>query len=221
MWDIKRRVGSGGLDHKNEKKSSAFSGKVCITDLVKHMVMQTKKCYKSIAQKDSYHFVHDALSQLTKKCCVEWMMNTTFPGETTHVYKRWVKPENGLNDHFGPKWWRRPIGNSPELMPLDNSLNQDVHESGRRHTLMSLTIRDRDNKDDRLITMTTPKETARSYKRIFDPTTGVAPKSERILQDVNKVVHALQVIYEAEGVYVPGLAGGCMPGRRHTSTTEG
>ena len=76
---------------------------------------------------------------------------------------------------------------------------------------MSLTIRDRDNKDDRLITMTTPKETARSYKRIFDPTTGVAPKSERILQDVNKVVHALQVIYEAEGVYVPGLAGRSTP----------
>jgi hypothetical protein len=24
------------------------------------------------------------------------MMNTTIPGETKHVYKRWVKPENGL-----------------------------------------------------------------------------------------------------------------------------
>jgi len=69
--------------------------------------------------------------------------------------------------------------------------------------------------------MTTPKEMARSYKLIFDPTTGVAPKSERILQDLNKVVHALQVIYEAEGVYVPGLAGGRTPGRRHTATTEG
>ena len=87
------------------KKSSAFSGKVCITDLVKHMVMQTKKCYENTTQKDSHHFAHDALSQLTEKCCVEWMMNTTIPGETTRVYKRWVKPENGLNDHFGPKWW--------------------------------------------------------------------------------------------------------------------
>ena len=80
---------------------------------------------------------------------------------------------------------------------------------------------DRDNKDNHLITMTTPKEMARSYKRIFDPTTGVAPKSECIFQDVNKVVHALHVIYEAEGVYVPGLAGGCTPGRHHTAMTEG
>ena len=86
---------------------------------------------------------------------------------------------------------------------------------------MSLTIQDRDIKDDCLITMTTPKEMARSYKLIFDPTTGVAPKSVCIFQDVNKVVHALHVIYEAEGVYVPGLAGGRTPGGRHTATTEG
>jgi hypothetical protein len=33
-------------------------------------------------------------------------------------------------------------------MPLDNSLNQDVQESVWRHTVMSLTIRDRDHKDD-------------------------------------------------------------------------
>jgi hypothetical protein len=110
----------------------------------------------------SYHFSHDSLLQSIKKCCIEWMMNTTIPGETTHVYKRWVKPENGLNDHFGSKWWWRPIGNSPELMPLVNSLNQDVHKSVRRHTVMSLTIQDCNNKDDRLITMATPKEMAHS-----------------------------------------------------------
>jgi hypothetical protein len=69
--------------------------------------------------------------------------------------------------------------------------------------------------------MATPKETAHSYKRIFDPTTGVAPKSELILQDVNKVMHALQVIYVAEGVYVPGLACRCTAGGCHTATTEG
>ncbi len=86
---------------------------------------------------------------------------------------------------------------------------------------MSLTIQDRDIKDDCLITMTTPKEMARSYKHIFDPTTGIAPKSEHIFQDVNKVVYALYVIYEAEGVYVPGLAGGHTPGGHHTATTEG
>jgi hypothetical protein len=80
----------------NMKKSSAFAGKVCITDLVKHMVIQTKNIYKHATQQDSYHFSHNVLLQMTKKCCIEWMMNTTIQGKTTHVYKRWVKPENGL-----------------------------------------------------------------------------------------------------------------------------
>jgi hypothetical protein len=171
-------------------------------------------------QQGSYHFFHNALPQLTKKCSIEWMINTTIPGETTPVYKRWVNPENGLNYHFGSKWWGQPIRNSPELMPLDNSRIQDAHQSVRRHTVISLTIRDRYNKDNRLITMATPKETTRSYACIFDPTTGVAPKLERILQDMNKVMHALQVIYETEGVYMPDLAGGRTSGGRHTTRTE-
>ncbi len=34
-------------------------------------------------------------------------------------------------------------------------------------------------------------------------------------------MNALQVIFDTEGVYVPGLAGGRTPGGRHTATTEG
>ena len=116
--------------------------------------------------------------------------------------------------------WQQPIGNSLELMPLDNSLNQDIHKSVRQHTVMSLSIQDCNSKDDCLITMTTPKKTLPSYKCIFDPTTGVSPKSECFLQDAIKVVHALQVIYEADRVYVPGLAGGRTLGGHYTATTE-
>ena len=69
--------------------------------------------------------------------------------------------------------------------------------------------------------MATPKEASRAYRRIFDPTTGVAPKPERIVQDVKKVMNALQVIFDAKGVYVPGLASGRAPGGRLTATAEG
>ncbi len=34
-------------------------------------------------------------------------------------------------------------------------------------------------------------------------------------------MNALQVIFDAEGFYVPDLAGGHTPGGRHTATTEG
>ena len=115
------------------RKSSAFSGIACITEMVKHMVLETQACFKDTEHRDTYHFYHDALKQLTVDETVEWMKKTKIPGENrTMIYDRWVKPEMGLNDAFGKRWWACPVGDSPELMPLDNSLNQDIHEAVRR-----------------------------------------------------------------------------------------
>jgi hypothetical protein len=148
------------------------------------------------------------------------MKQQKIPGEETVVYDRWIKPELGLNNHIS-KFVGRPPGNSPELMPLDNSLNQDLHESTKKHNLLSMAIHTHGVSDERLFLMTTPKEALRCYKRILDPLTGVVPTSERILQDVNKAINALQVIFEAEGVDVPGLADGRTAGHRHTTTDAG
>jgi hypothetical protein len=115
----------------------------------------------------------------------------------------------------------RPPGNSPELMPLDTSLNQDIHESANKHNLLSMAIHTHGVSDNRLFSLAMPKEAAHCYKRILDPITGVVSTSEHILQDVNKAINALQVIFEAEGVYVPGLADGRTAGHRHTTTDAG
>ena len=74
--------------------------------------------------------------------------------------------------------------------------------------------------DDHLFLMSMPKKAACCYERICHPTTGIVPTSERILQDVRKVITALQVIYDAEGVYVPSLADGRTAGHRHTATND-
>ena len=98
------------------KKASALSGHACVSDLVKHIVLKTKECYEGTEHEDTYWFYHDALSQLTHDSCVDWMQKTKIPGESKCIYDRWIKPECGLNDAFGKRWRRRPIGNSPELM---------------------------------------------------------------------------------------------------------
>ena len=103
-------------------------------------------------------------------------------------------------------------------MPLDNSLNQDIHKSAKKHNLLSMAIHTHGVSNKCLFSMTNPKGAAHCYKRILDPLTVVVPTSEHILQDVNKAINALQVIFEAEGVYVPGLADGCTAGHRHTTT---
>jgi hypothetical protein len=202
------------------RKSSAFSGCISITELVKHIVLETQKCFKDTNYKDTYHFYHDALTQLTNEETVSWMKETKVPGESSTIYQRWIKPENGLNDEFGKRWWGRPIGNSPELMPLDNSLNQDVHESVRTHVIVSLAAVSDDKRDPRLFSTATPKLGSSAYRRVFCPETGVSPRPDRIIQDVHKVVHACKEIHAAKGVYVPGLAGGRVPGHRYTSTSK-
>ena len=111
------------------RKSSAFSGIASITEMIEHIALETQAFFKNMDYSYTYHFYHDAFSQLTCKETVNWMKSTTIPGEEQCIYNCWVRPENGLNDMFGKRWWARPVGDSPELMPLKNSLNQDIQES--------------------------------------------------------------------------------------------
>ena len=51
----------------------------------------------------------------------------------------------------------------------------------------------------------TPQLGAHAYNCIFDPNKGVAPLPHRIIDDISGVVHALHIIKEHKGVFVPGL----------------
>jgi hypothetical protein len=48
------------------------------------------------------------------------------------IYKRWLLPLNGLSTDL-KAYVGRPVGNSPELMPLDCSLNQNIHVAVDQH----------------------------------------------------------------------------------------
>ena len=69
---------------------------------------------------------------------------------------------NGLQDRT--PYAQRPVGNSPEFMPLDNSLNRDILNSLRFHCFMSRFVLDGEGTDeeDRNIqfSFSTPKEIA-------------------------------------------------------------
>ena len=47
-----------------------------------------------------------------------------------------VAPLNGLQD--GNPYVGRPVGNSPEFMPLDHSLSRDILYSLRMHSVLRL-----------------------------------------------------------------------------------
>jgi len=202
------------------KERSEFNKVACITDMVKFIIKETKQVYENTDQKDTYYWYHGALSQLTHDTCVQWMKATVISCESTSVYDRYIKPELGLNDKFGKRWQACPIGDSAELMPLDNLLNQETLESVRRHVIMSHSGYKYGEKDPRVFSLATLKEGASAYKRVWNPVNDVAPPSERIVQDINKAAVAMKTIHEAKGVFVRGLAGGRVPGQRHVNPSK-
>ena len=199
---------------KDELATALYKkGKVCVTELVTHIVRESEKVYANTKYKDTWRFYHDALSLMTAKSCIAWMKTQKVrEGSDVTFLDKWILPQNGLNDQF-KRFKGRPIGNSPEMMPLDNCLNKDLHEAVSRHILMSRASAIKKD-DPRIFSLKTPKQGASSYTRIWNPTNGgVAPPSNRIIQDIKKVVAAMKQIGAAKGAFVPNLAQ--RPGDRH------
>ena len=125
----------------------------------------------------------------------------------------WITPVFGCNDEIvlsdgsiNTNYAGRPVGNSPEFMPLDNSLNQDIHCAVRSQVSATRSL----PKDDpRRFSFATPESIKHAYGRChcprYDPNSAV-PTPERIEMDINKVLFSLEQIMEAGGKVVPGLA---------------
>ena len=101
----------------------------------------------------------------------------------------------------------RPPGNSPEFMPLDTTLNQDIHMNVR--TQVSAThFLPKDHKNK--FSLATLKTIERAYGRVHCPNYGdkhsAIPTSKQIVQDINKVFFSLLTVMKAKGRIVPGLS---------------
>ena len=98
------------------KSSSSMSKFFCITDLIRFMMKESEKLTKWSVHEEDFFIVHDALVLITAKETIEWMKEKNY-------YHSWLLPMNGLQD--GTPYAGRPVGNIPEFMPLDNSLNRE------------------------------------------------------------------------------------------------
>ena len=127
-------------------------------------------------------FYHDALSLMTAKDTIQWMKDED-------IYKRWLLPVNGLN--AGTIFERRPVGNSPEFMPMDNSLHKDVDDGVRRHIAYTLKLKADDKKK---FSLSTPERGSSAYHRVWNKDGYVdcgVPSSKRIIQDTGKFLRSL------------------------------
>ena len=85
-----------------------------------------------------------------------------------NCFHRWLLPTNGLQD--GTPYAGRLVGNNPEFMPLDNSLNRDILHSLCFHCVLSRSLLDGEgiDKEERNMSFSysTPKEITRGLKRV-------------------------------------------------------
>ena len=105
----------------------------CITYLIWFMMREAENLMKGSVHEDDSFIVHDALVLITAKETIEWMKEKNY----SHS---WLLPMNGLQD--GTSYAGRPVGNSAEFMPLDNSLNRDILHSLRFHCVLSRFVLD-------------------------------------------------------------------------------
>jgi hypothetical protein len=87
---------------------------------------------------------------------------------------------------------------SPEMMPWDTNLNQDLHLSVMIHSLLTDML---PKENAKKFSMATPKLGTNAYLRVLEG----SPSSKRIVQDVNKVIESMKEIYDAKGCLVEGL----------------
>ena len=125
------RYGEGWVEKL--KSSTAMSKFVCITDLIRFMIDEAEKLMKGSVHEDNLYIVHNALVLMTAKETLNWMKEKMY-------LHRWLLILDGLQD--GTPYAVRPVGNSPEFMPLDNSLNRDILQSLRFHCVLSHAIID-------------------------------------------------------------------------------
>ena len=153
------------------------SGSVCITDLIEHMCTETAAAYKGTKFEDSWFFYHDALSQLTCKRTREWM-------QEKDLFKRWLLPVGECN--VGTVYFGRPVGNTPEVMCWDCSLNHDVHTTVEFYSSLCRWIPEDHPLYPQRFSKSSTKVMRDSYLCVLDPVTGVCPSSKRIVQDITK-----------------------------------
>jgi hypothetical protein len=175
------------------------SGTICITDVMDHVVTESKKIYEGTPAAARFLIFHDGLSQWWEKEAQAYL-------HEKHGFRdRQVRAYRDTNR--GTRYYRKVVGDTPELCRgLDSHGFADLRRSMLFHVALSslypLTVKNADGKDvanPKRFNMGTPAEVEDTMFRCWK----LEPTSERIVQDIQALPRVLGKIIEAEGRVVP------------------
>jgi hypothetical protein len=154
-------------------------------EMINHIDNETKRVMKGTKYEGKGLWYHDALSLMTCKKSIHYM-------KEKGIFKNWLLPLGRLQE--GRRYHESIQGDSPELMPLDKTLNMDSHASARYHVAITSHL---PNNDRLKFSFSTPKEISCAYLHLVDPVIGSAPCSKIFVQDCEKWIRSLGKIREA------------------------
>jgi predicted flap endonuclease-1-like 5' DNA nuclease len=191
-------------------ESTGMRANVSIRTLWTSVMESTVECFRGTTHEKTFRIYHDALSQLTADETKTWLKTQFHEGRSW--FDIWITPLHGLND--GTCYAGRPVGNSPELMPLDCSLLADLSHDLSRHVRITKAL---PSTNPLKFSRSTPGRLSSSLRRLlwhdwgadepsFDPLTGGSPSAKRIVEDVKKCMdNHITAIIEAKGAMVDGI----------------
>lgn len=175
-------------------RTAMLSPYVPITLYIEHIILASTEVFRDTAYANTWMFYHDALSLMTAKDTKKWMRDKGY-------LAKWILPEQNLytDDPALKRYLSSIPGDSPELMSLDFSLNQDGHVAVDCNISATASLHP---SNPQKFSLATPSKGSSAYRRVWDPKTGTAPCSHRIIEDRSRVVHSLAVVRSAYGAIV-------------------
>ena len=100
------------------------------------MIVGSKRVMKGTIHEKTWMIYHNVLTIMTAKLTKEWIAQKGY-------MNRWILPSddlyNNLPANIKNQYHGKPVGNSPEYIPLDYHLNQDICISHDHHSYIRLT----------------------------------------------------------------------------------
>jgi len=179
---------------------------VWVNDLVLHVYLEGERIYKNTNQRNSWVIQHDALSAwwdpnaqalLDRLGMSNRQVRARGPNTaSTLVCDELDADNNFVRRHEHPNLHRsKMMGDSPELMPLDRHLFNDLKHGCRLNVGATRWLPEG---DIRKFLFNTPANAWVSLCRTWEHT----PSSERIVEDIEEYFRAVDQVVETRGTFV-------------------
>jgi hypothetical protein len=179
-------------------------GVISITEIMDHVVVESKKIYKGTAVEDTFLIFHDGLAQWWESDAQDHLAHLGFKDRQLRCY--------GATNQAFARYRNKVVGDSPELCRgLDAHGFSDLKRSMAFHTSLSSYY---PVDDPRRFKMGTPSQVFHTMERCWE----MEPTSERIVEDISDLPRVLNKIIESEGRVVSNE---CMRNGRHAREGEG